>query len=45
MTLEKTFPAMGTLHTVTIFDAEDPWAAGDARAYLMELNRAWTCFQ
>lgn len=45
MTLEKTFPAMGTLHTVTIFDAEDPGAAGDARAYLMELNRAWTCFQ
>ena len=44
MTLEKSFPAMGTVHTITIFDAEGPGAAGDARAYLMALNRAWTCF-
>ncbi len=45
MTLEKSFPAMGTVHTITIFDAEDPRAAGNARTYLMDLNRAWTCFQ
>ena len=45
MTLEKTFPAMGTLHTITIFDAETPAAANDTRAYLMGLNRAWTCFR
>lgn len=45
MTLEKTFPAMGTIHTITIFDAEGPRAAGDAREYLMTLNRAWTCFR
>lgn len=45
MTLEKTFPAMGTVHTITIFDAEGPAAANEARAYLMELNRAWTCFR
>ena len=44
MTLEKSFPAMGTVHTITIFDAEDPGAASDARSYLMALNRAWTCF-
>ena len=45
MTLEKSFPAMGTVHTITIFDAEGPDAASDARTYLMSLNRAWTCFQ
>ena len=45
MTLEKSFPAMGTVHTITIFDAEGPGAAGDARAYMMALNRAWTCFE
>lgn len=45
MTLEKSFPAMGTLHTITIFDAEGPAAASDARAYIMDLNRAWSCFQ
>lgn len=44
MTLEKSFPAMGTIHTITIFDAEDPGAAADARACLLGLNRAWTCF-
>ena len=44
MTLEKSFPAMGTVHTITIFDAEGPGAASDARTYLMSLNRAWTCF-
>lgn len=44
MTLEKSFPAMGTVHTITLFDAEGP-AASDARAYMMALNRAWTCFQ
>ena len=44
MTLEKSFPAMGTVHTITIFDAESPGAASDARTYLMSLNRAWTCF-
>lgn len=45
MTLEKSFPAMGTVHTITIFDAEGPGAAGDARAYMMALNQAWTCFR
>ena len=45
MTLEKSFPAMGTVHTITLFDAEGPAAASDARAYMMALNRAWTCFQ
>ena len=45
MTLEKSFPAMGTVHTITIFDAEGPGAANDARTYLMGLNRAWTCFR
>ena len=45
MTLEKSFPAMGTVHTITIFDAEGPGAASDARAYLMTLNRNWTCFR
>ena len=44
MTLEKSFPAMGTVHTITIFDAEGPGAASDARAYMLALNRAWTCF-
>ena len=44
MTLEKSFPAMGTVHTITIFDAEGPGAANDARAYMLALNRAWTCF-
>ena len=45
MTLEKSFPAMGTLHTITFFDAEGPGAANDARAYMMDLNRAWSCFR
>ena len=45
MTLEKSFPAMGTLHTITLFDAEGPGAANDARAYMMDLNRAWSCFR
>ena len=45
MTLEKSFPAMGTIHTITIFDAEDPGVAADARAYLMALNTAWSCFR
>ena len=45
MTLEKTFPAMGTIHTITIFDAESPAAAGDARAYMMGLHGAWSCFR
>ena len=44
MRLEKTFPAMGTLHTITLFDAEGPGAANDARAYLMTLNKNWSCF-
>ena len=45
MTVEKSFPAMGTVHTITIFDAEGPGAANDARAYLLRLNQAWSCFQ
>ena len=45
MTLEKSFPAMGSVHTITIFDAEGPGAAGDAREYLMTLNKNWSCFQ
>ena len=45
MTLEKSFPAMGTVHTITIFDAEGPEAANDAREYLMTLNKAWICFR
>ncbi len=45
MTLEKSFPAMGTVHTITLFDAEGPEAASDARAYMMDLNRAWSCFR
>ena len=45
MILEKSFPAMGTVHTVTIFDAEGPEAASDARAYLLDLHRAWSCFE
>ena len=45
MILEKSFPAMGTVHTITIFDAEGPEAASDARAYLLDLHRAWSCFQ
>ena len=45
MTLEKIIPAMGTVHTITIFDAEGPGAANDARAYLMGLHAAWTCFR
>ena len=32
MTIEKAFPAMGTVHTITIFDAEGPGAANDALA-------------
>ena len=45
MTLEKCFPAMGTVHTITIYDAETPGAARSAKEYLMKLNRAWTCFE
>ena len=45
MILEKSFPAMGTVHTITIFDAEGPEAASDARAYLLDLHGAWSCFQ
>lgn len=45
MILEKSFPAMGTVHTVTIFDAEGPEAASDARAYLLDLHGAWSCFK
>ena len=45
MTIEKAFPAMGTVHTITIFDAEGPDAANDVRAYLTGLNQAWTCFR
>ena len=45
MILEKSFPAMGTVHTVTIFDAEGPEAASDARAYLLDLHGAWSCFE
>ena len=45
MILEKSFPAMGTVNSITIFDAEGPSAASDAREYLLTLNRAWTCFQ
>ena len=45
MILEKSFPAMGTVHTVTLFDAEGPEAASDARAYLLDLHRAWSCFK
>ena len=45
MTIEKAFPAMGTVHIITIFDAEGPGAANDARAYLLRLNQAWSCFQ
>ncbi len=45
MTLEKSFPAMGTVNSIAILDAEGPDAANDARAYLMGLNRAWTCFE
>ena len=44
MTLEKSFPAMGTVHTITLFDVQGPEAANDARACLMDLHRAWTCF-
>ena len=44
MILEKSFPAMGTVHTITIFDAEGPEAASDARAYLLDLHGAWSCF-
>ena len=36
---------MGTVHTVTIFDAEGPEAASDARAYLLDLHGAWSCFK
>ncbi len=45
MILEKSFPAMGTVNSITILDAEGPGAASDAREYLLRLNRAWTCFQ
>ena len=45
MILEKSFPAMGTVHTITIFDAEGPEEASDARAYLLDLHGAWSCFQ
>ena len=45
MTLEKSFPAMGTVHTITLFDAEGPGAADGARAFMMDLDRAWSCFR
>ena len=45
MILEKRFPAMGTINTITLFDNLAPDAAADARSYLLGLNRAWTCFQ
>ena len=45
MILEKSFPAMGTVNSITLFDNQVPGAASDARAYLVRLNRAWTCFQ
>ncbi len=45
MILEKRFPAMGTINTITLFDNLAPDAAADARSYLVGLNRAWTCFQ
>ena len=45
MILEKSFPAMGTVHTITLFDAEGLEAASDARAYLLDLHRAWSCFE
>ena len=45
MILEKSFPAMGTVHTDSIFDAEGPEAASDARAYLLDLHGAWSCFK
>ena len=45
MIIEKSFPAMGTVNSITILDAEGPGVASDARAYLLGLNRAWNCFQ
>lgn len=45
MILEKSFPAMGTINSITLFDNQVPGAAGDAREYLLRLNRTWTCFQ
>ncbi len=45
MIYEKIMPAMGTVNTITILDAEGRGAAGDAKEYLLGLNRAWTCFQ
>ena len=45
MTLEKSFPAMGTVHTITLFDAEGMDEADDAREYLLKLDRAWSCFR
>ena len=45
MITEKSFPAMGTINSITLFDNRVPHAAGDAREYLLRLNRPWTCFQ
>ncbi len=45
MIIEKSFPAMGTVNSITILDAEGPGVASDARAYLLGLNRAWNCFR
>lgn len=45
MILEKRFPAMGTINTITLFDNQAPDAAADARSYLLGLNRAWSRFQ
>ena len=45
MILEKSFPAMGTVNSITLFDNQVADAAADARAYLLRLNRTWTCFQ
>ena len=45
MILDKSFPAMGTINSITLFDSQVPDAADDAREYLMRLNRSWTCFR
>ena len=45
MILEKTFPAMGTINRITLFDNQAPGVARDVREYLMSLNRSWTCFR
>ena len=45
MILDKSFPAMGTINSITLFVSQVPDAADDAREYLMRLNRSWTCFR